>query len=579
MALFLPLVLIASVSACSREATSPGGSAAASLRVTLSDTVVATGSGVRATVTALSASGQALTSVPSVRWRTTDTAIAKVSADGTVTGVRAGSVSVVAEQLSATGAVALSGASSVRAKWAPGTWYPADSMFVPLDASYGEMTAVPIAGSRVALVLAGPSTVTWKRVAPASVILDAAGKLTLNTSRIVETTPSATFTSTILQADFNGDGNTDLHFGNHGADILNPPPGQRDVPKVLLGDGQGGFRESPLASPAVQQHAAAVGPTRAGGPVDIMVMSGLCYVISISGGDTVPVPYRGSNWIPLCAAPGPFILRGKGDGTFTYDNVSLPSFLATSIVPDSAGAPRGLAGSALCDLNGDGWNDLVVTLKTPSVYEIGYVYLNDKAGRFLSTPLPMPRPPRGGRYNAEVYCRDLDGDGRLDLLVTRVDPTNPAGGSDVVSDWNILHGNGDGTFVNVTTTALPGQSLSVNTHEIAFADINGDGNVDLIGARTEYLDQPPPVWFGTATKGVFRIATKAEVPTLTWSGDGKSPILTVTAHGLTPVTVGNEVMLVSRLYRGEVDGNLVREVLAVPKGNVMVRVYRRAPGF
>jgi hypothetical protein len=38
-------------------------------------------------------------------------------------------------------------------------------------------------------------------------------------------------------------------------------------------------------------------------------------------------------------------------------------------------------------------------------------------------------------------------------------------------------------------------------------------------------------------------------------------------------------MLVSRLYRGEVDGNLVREVLAVPKGNVMVRVYRRAPGF
>ena len=58
-----------------------------------------------------------------------------------------------------------------------------------------------------------------------------------------------------------------------------------------------------------------------------------------------------------------------------------------------------------------------------------------------------------------------------------------------------------------------------------------------------------------------------------------SPILTVTAHGLTPVTVGNEVMLVSRLYRGEADGNLVREVLAVPKGNVMVRVYRRAPGF
>lgn len=557
----------------------PNG-AAASLRVTLSDSIVVTGRTLQATATAYTAAGVPVAGQPSVRWSLSDTTLASITANGTVTAKKAGVISVVADLLNASGGVQLTGQASARARWEAGAWYMADSLLVPYSGTWGVMAAIPLAGNKAVLVMGGSEVgaggvPTCAPSAPASVLVSASGQLTLNNNRILETSRSQLLTYHMLTADFNGDGNTDVHFAGSGCDISNPLPNQRDVPKVLLGDGTGGFRETLVTSPQVQQHAAAIGPTRPNGAVDILMLSGLCYSIRNAGGDTLAVQYRGANWIPACAAPGPFVLRGKGDGTFSYDNTSFSTELARAIVGDSTGTAPNIAGAAMCDANGDGWNDLVITRKDARVHAVGAVYLNDKTGRFFTPPLPLPRPTNG-QYTSDVYCRDLDGDGRMDILATRIDAANASFSGNLVTDWNILRGNGDGTFVNVTTTALPGQQLHIWTPQINVVDLNRDGFVDIVGARAEGVPgQQLPIWFGTATPGVFRNATERETPTMPW-GIGAS-LATYPAFHLIPVTIGSETMLVSRVERSSIEGAMSPQLAAIPLRHALIRVFRRAP--
>ncbi|MBI5591323.1 MAG: VCBS repeat-containing protein [Deltaproteobacteria bacterium] len=138
------------------------------------------------------------------------------------------------------------------------------------------------------------------------------------------------------------------------------------------------------------------------------------------------------------------------------------------------------------DFNNDGWPDFAV-LNSLDDYRASYgqtagsidIFLNNKNGAFsykergiVCVTAPCPQNYGAGTFPTFISTADLNGDGNLDLIALDRDNTNAY----------ILLGKGDGIFNANPSSTYVGQSPNA----LVMVDINHDGILDLIVANGYY---------------------------------------------------------------------------------------------
>ena len=298
----------------------------------------------------------------------------------------------------------------------------------------------------------------------------------------------------VAMADVNGDGKPDVLVTN----CASSSPCGNGIVSVLLGNGDGTFQSAAIySSGGYDALWVAVGDVNGDGKLDLLV-DNYC----ASSGN--------------CANGTVAVLLGNGDGTFqpavTYDSggqyarfVAVadvnadgnPDLLVTNVYGTSAGTNGGISvllgngdgtfqsaksyysggyeaySAAVADVNADGKLDLVVANQCTSfnscVDGAASVLLGNGDGTFVSAAAYYS----GGYSSPSVAAADVNGDGKLDLVVANqcTSSSNCANGT-----VGVLLGNGDGTF----QTAVAYSSGAESAYSVAVGDLNGDGKPDLV---------------------------------------------------------------------------------------------------
>ena len=238
--------------------------------------------------------------------------------------------------------------------------------------------------------------------------------------------------SDILLGDFNGDHHDDVLMVNPGKEV-----------SVLLDNGTDPFA-APIVSPMpFKTGRPAIGDVNGDGKNDLIVTDWQTQTIGV--------------------------MFGNGDGTFSLG----PSF--------SLGNIPGLVALtgfvvALADFNGDHILDLAVGTDSIHGPNSITVYFGDGTGHFsggVTTPVAW--------IVHSLIAADFNSDGKQDLLAT-------------VSGEVVLLGNGDGTFTT-TSTSFGGV--------VGVGDFNHDGKVDfIVASTTDYFEVDLGKGDGTFTKSM-----------------------------------------------------------------------------
>lgn len=305
--------------------------------------------------------------------------------------------------------------------------------------------------------------------------------------------------STLVAADFNNDGATDLAVAN--------AKGGRIA--VFLREPRGGFPKKPsrvLRGGTGETHIGAwvlgAGDVNADGKNDLILVDSLASSVSV--------------------------FSGHGDGSF-----SAPTTLRTLALP---------SGVALGDFNGDRRVDLAVVSKGTSKVQI---FLGNSEGQFNARgAFPVGSQP------TSVVAEDFGSsstepkrDGKLDLAVTAT------GEREIV----VLFGDGSGGFSPPSGFAAAGPTA------IVAADFNHDGIDDLVTINPQ--DNVIGINFGIGfgTRGNFQgiaLGPRLEgsvhptgMAAADFDGDGK-PDLAIAVEAMTPERSGVFVLL-NRLSPGK----------------------------
>ena len=300
------------------------------------------------------------------------------------------------------------------------------------------------------------------------------------------------FADSIAVADVNGDGKPDLIVANECADATCT---SGDV-GVLLGKPDGTFQTAVTYALGGTATAVAVADVNGDGKPDLIVATalnraGLVGVLIGNGDGTFQseATYSSGGLIPLAVAVGNLgnghldvVVANKcADGTCTSSNVGVllgngNGTFRTALTYDSAGLYSD--GVAIADVNRDGKLDVVVAnSSTSTTVDNGNVGV--LLGNGNGTLRAAVAYPSGAFGAASVAVADVNGDGKLDLVVANCSGTASSCVGALPGGVGVLLGNGDGTFQPAVLSGSGGNT----PFGVAVGDVNGDGRPDIVAAN------------------------------------------------------------------------------------------------
>jgi hypothetical protein len=216
-------------------------------------------------------------------------------------------------------------------------------------------------------------------------------------------------------ADIDNDGDKDLFIAGSG------------IAKLYLNDGTGTFTTAKEALKGLSQSSLAFDDVDNDGDLDILMM----------GRDYLTF----STWL----------LLNDGNGDFGLNE-------STSF--------EGLAHGSMdiADLNGDSYNDILITGWNSAFEQVTKLYLNDGKGKYVEDPTT----PFINVVHGDADVADIDGDNDLDVLITGYAKTG--------KESRLYLNDGNGSYFEATGLPFQGTQYS----SIAFADIDGDNDQDVL---------------------------------------------------------------------------------------------------
>lgn len=297
---------------------------------------------------------------------------------------------------------------------------------------------------------------------PLDILLnDGKGGMTLATSTMFSgPVPVVQNPTTVLVADFNGDGRSDIYVADHGYD-LPPFPGYQNVLVLSTPEGRLVDATSNLPQQMDFTHSAAAADIDGDGDIDL---------------------FNGNYNSP--ANIDPQILVNNG-GRFSIGANRLPPLLDLDLNHYSS--------CEFCDVDSDGDPDLVFGAGEE---DVSTVLRNDGAGVFTAAAGSMPPKESLADIAHDIETVDVNGDGLADLLMENQRPND-------TSYIQVLINNGNGTFRDETASRLEGFDRPVSTPFLELRDFDRDGDLDLLAMPWD-ADRPDPLLFLNDGHGVFR---------------------------------------------------------------------------
>ena len=302
--------------------------------------------------------------------------------------------------------------------------------------------------------------------------------------------PGAGYGMGCTAGDIDNDGDVDLYVTNFGPNILYRNEGGGRFRDVTAEAGVGDPRWSASAAFADIDN---------DGDLDLYVTNYIDFTL-----DNNKFCGEGSPPVRTYCHPDEYngvpdsLYRNKGDGRF--EDISAAAGIADPI-------GKGL-GVVFTDINDDGWQDIYVA----NDKTINFLYLNRRDGTFKDISVTSGTGfSESGLAQAGMGtdAADIDGDGRMDLVVTNLD-----------YETNELYvNNGDLTFTNATFRAGLGEPCFLCVgFGTAFLDYDNDGDEDLLVINGHIIDNialfrdeltyaQPPTMLSNDGKGRFKDVT------------------------------------------------------------------------